>query len=130
MLVTAGIILKEGKILIAKREEGKWEFPGGKVEDGEEIEECLKRELKEELNININIHINIVKPFIKVKQSDIELHAFLVLCNEKPVAKIHKELRWIDIDEIDRYDFMDADKKIVEELKKVKNELVVFKSSF
>ncbi|HEC76494.1 MAG TPA: NUDIX domain-containing protein [Thermoplasmatales archaeon] len=83
MLVTAGIILKEGKILIAKRDEEKWEFPGGKVENGEEIKECLKRELKEELNINIDI----VKPFIKVKQSDIELHAFLVLCNEKTYCK-------------------------------------------
>lgn len=43
---------------------------------------------------------------------------------KKPIAKVHKELKWIDIEEIDGYDFMTADKKIVEELKKMKDELV------
>jgi len=39
VLVTAAIIIKNGKILIAKRKEGKWEFPGGRVEKGEDMEE-------------------------------------------------------------------------------------------
>ena len=55
-IVTCAIIEKDGKILIARRAEGqklagKWEFPGGKVEDGESPEECLKRELEEEFGI-------------------------------------------------------------------------------
>lgn len=51
--VTCAIIRKTGKVLIARRAAGqklagKWEFPGGKIEDGESAEECLKRELEEE----------------------------------------------------------------------------------
>jgi 8-oxo-dGTP diphosphatase len=58
--VTAGIIEKEGKILLARRGkgeflEGMWEFPGGKIENGESPEECLKRELKEEFGIDAEV---------------------------------------------------------------------------
>lgn len=54
--VTCGIILKDGKVLVAQRSEAmslplKWEFPGGKIVRGESEEDCLKRELLEELNI-------------------------------------------------------------------------------
>ncbi len=58
--VTCAIIEKDGKILIARRASdqnlaGKWEFPGGKVEDGESPEECLKRELEEEFGIQVEV---------------------------------------------------------------------------
>lgn len=58
--VTCGIILKDGKILAARRSQRmklplKWEFPGGKLQEGETEEDCLKREIKEELNIHITI---------------------------------------------------------------------------
>ena len=54
MIVTAAVIEGDGFILIAKRkqgwhEAGKWEFPGGTVEEGETPEQCLKRELQEEM---------------------------------------------------------------------------------
>jgi len=56
MIVIAAVIEKDGCILIAKRkqgwhEAGKWEFPGGTLEEGETPEQCLKRELQEELDI-------------------------------------------------------------------------------
>jgi 8-oxo-dGTP diphosphatase len=58
--VTCGIIFKDGKILAAQRSEKmslplKWEFPGGKLVDGETEEACLKREIQEELHISIKI---------------------------------------------------------------------------
>ena len=58
--VTCAIIERNGKILIARRAEGqklagKWEFPGGKVEDGESPGECLKRELEEEFGIQSEV---------------------------------------------------------------------------
>jgi 8-oxo-dGTP diphosphatase len=61
LLVTAAILQKEGKVLIAQRkhdskfEAGRWEFPGGKVEFMEHPEACLVREIREELNIEIEI---------------------------------------------------------------------------
>ncbi len=58
--VTAAVIEEDGRILIAKRKkgdrsEGRWEFPGGKVEPGESPEESLKRELREELGIDVAV---------------------------------------------------------------------------
>lgn len=58
--VTCGIIIKEGKVLAARRSAKmklplKWEFPGGKIQEDETEENCLKREIKEELNIEISI---------------------------------------------------------------------------
>ena len=58
--VTAAIIKKDEKYLIAKRRlgkslGGKWEFPGGKLEDGETPENCLERELKEEFGITTKV---------------------------------------------------------------------------
>ena len=58
--VTCAILEKNGKILIARRApdqklDGKWEFPGGKVEDGESPAECLKRELAEEFGIQAEV---------------------------------------------------------------------------
>ena len=58
--VSAGIIVRNGKIFIAQRPEGKplpnvWEFPGGKLEPGETLPQCLKRELKEELDVDAEI---------------------------------------------------------------------------
>ena len=67
--VTCAIIEKEGKILIALRAAdpklvGKWEFPGGKLEDGESPEECLKRELEEVLGIQADNYDNVVSRII------------------------------------------------------------------
>jgi len=58
--VTAAIILKDNKVLIAQRapgknQAGKWEFPGGKVELGETPQECLNREIREELEVDIEV---------------------------------------------------------------------------
>lgn len=58
--VTAAIIRRNGKVLIAKRSStsslpNKWEFPGGKIDDGETPEECLKRELQEEFDIIVDV---------------------------------------------------------------------------
>jgi len=128
MIVTAAIIAKNGKILIAKRKMGKWEFPGGRIEAGENLEECLKRELKEELDVEVKK----IKPFMKVSHKYdfgyVELHVFIVKCDGEARAKEHEEIRWIGMDDIDYYDFMDADKKVVKELKKKWNE--IFLKSF
>jgi len=53
VIVTAAVIVRDGRVLIAKRKEGKWEFPGGGLEDNETLEECLKRELMEEMGVDV-----------------------------------------------------------------------------
>ncbi len=79
--VTCAIIEKEGKILIARRAidqklAGKWEFPGGKIEDGESPEECLKRELEEEFVIQTDVGEFITSNKHHYDHISIELLAF------------------------------------------------------
>ena len=81
--ITAAILMKDNRILIAQRKHsdklpGKWEFPGGKIEDNETPEECLKRELKEELNIDISIKAFFTESIYSYPDFKIRLIAYLV----------------------------------------------------
>jgi len=80
-IVTCAIIENSGQILIARRASdqklaGKWEFPGGKVEDGESSEECLKRELEEEFRIQAEVGEFIARNKHHYDHISIELLAF------------------------------------------------------
>ena len=122
--VTAAVIEKDGKILIAKRRKGrtlggKWEFPGGKIEPGETAEACLKRELKEEFDIEAEIGKFIIASRFRYCLVPIELLAYRVkhLSGEFKINE-HEEIRWVSPSELKLYDFMPADKPIVEILQK------------
>jgi 8-oxo-dGTP diphosphatase len=61
IIVSAGIVIEHGRVLLTQRKAGThlagaWEFPGGKVESGEDPKEALARELKEELGIDTTVH--------------------------------------------------------------------------
>lgn len=121
--VTAGVIYKDEKFLITLRPPkgllgGLWEFPGGKKEQGERLEDCLKREIKEELGIEIEV----CEPIVRVKHAythfRITLHVYrcrYVLGRVKPVAC--DDFRWISKDELDGFAFPAADRKVIDCLK-------------
>jgi 8-oxo-dGTP diphosphatase len=120
--VTAAVIEKDGKILIAQRRKGhtlggKWEFPGGKIEPGETAEVCLKRELKEEFDIEAEIGKFIIASKFRYCMVPIELLAYRAkhLSGEFKINE-HEDVRWVDPSEFGSYDFMPADKPIVEML--------------
>ncbi len=122
--VTAAVIEKDGKILIAQRRKGstlggRWEFPGGKIEPGETAEVCLKRELKEEFEIESEIGKFIIASQFRYCLVPIELLAYRVnhLSGDFKVNE-HEEIRWVDPSELSSYDFMPADKPIVKLLAK------------
>lgn len=121
--IGVGIIQnKKQNVLIALRPEdamlgGLWEFPGGKQEEGEEIENTVIRELKEELGVNISI----TKPFMKLDHAyshfKITLHAFLCeLKNGTPTPNSSQEVRWVSLDELNNYPFPKANRKLTEKL--------------
>ncbi|MCS7280346.1 MAG: (deoxy)nucleoside triphosphate pyrophosphohydrolase [Desulfobacterota bacterium] len=121
ILVTCGIIEKDGKILIAKRKDkegDKWEFPGGKVERGEDLKDCLKREIKEELNLDITVldcisHVN----YKTDSGKDIVLYAYRAkYVSGEPTPIEHEEVRWVTKEELADFDFFEPDLKIVEAL--------------
>ena len=123
--VTAGIIINDGKVLIAQRKRGKsqefmWEFPGGKLEEGETLQQCLKRELMEELNLSVVIGDFFMQSSFDYDFGTIELYAYWATCKQDNLTyhPDHEQARWISVDEIDNYSFSPADVPIVEALKK------------
>jgi 8-oxo-dGTP diphosphatase len=120
--VTAAIIEKEGKILIARRKKGdsmadKWEFPGGEIEPNETPEQCLKRELFEEFGIEVKVGEFIGSSRVFESRQPIELIAYKVshISGEfKPSA--HEETRWVLPSEFNGYDFAEADRMIIKKL--------------
>ena len=120
--VIASVIIKDGKVLIAQRGKndslyGKWEFPGGKMEDGETETECLARELFEELGIHAIIDSYICSSFFEHKGQSMEMRAYFVYeYSGEIVLTEHLETRWVGKEELSSYDMPDPDKPIVEKL--------------
>ena len=126
--IGVGIIEDEnGKVLIALRPEnvmlgGLWEFPGGKQEESETIQQTVERELKEELGVEVHAY----KEFMKLKHVyshfSITLHAFnCKLLSGTPKPKSSQEVRWVEISELEEYPFPKANKQLTERLIEVQN---------
>jgi 8-oxo-dGTP diphosphatase len=120
--VTAAIFYENGKYLICQRAKDDelallWEFPGGKAEDGETLEECIVRECREELDVDVAVagtfgrtsysHANrvLVFTFFHVNRLSGEL-----------TAKVHEQIKWVSAAELEMYRFCPADVEIVEKL--------------
>lgn len=114
-IVTAAIIIKDNKVLIAKRaknekQAGKWEFPGGKLEPNESLKDCLIRELKEELNMSIEIEDYFGESRYDYAQGFIKLIGYYVKwTGGEPRLTVHDEIRWVDKNDLANYDFAPAD---------------------
>jgi len=124
--VAAAIIRKGDKILICKRGAGGnceflWEFPGGKQEENESLEECLERELREELGVKIRIKGVFEKTTYKYADREIFFTFFNAeIVEGEPEPEVHEEIRWVSPGELSEYEFCPADVEIVKKLSGVK----------
>lgn len=120
--VTAAVLEKDGKILIAKRRKGdrlggKWEFPGGKLHPGEEPEVCLRRELKEELDIDAEIGEFVCSCKFSYFVVPLELLVYKARYLSGTVKLVdHDDVRWVRPSELADYDFAKADVRVVKKL--------------
>jgi mutator protein MutT len=120
--VAAGLILREGRYLIARRKAdthlgGLWEFPGGKREEGESLEACLRRELREELGIDVAapVHFRMIRH--EYREKTVEMHFFrCTIIGGEAKALECEEVRWVTPDELAEYDFPPADRPLIETL--------------
>ncbi len=113
--VAAGIVVKNDKVLLARRARGqhlagKWEFPGGKVEHGETPEECLCREFKEEFDLTVEVGKYVTESIYQYPEKNIRLLAYyvtLISCNF--TLKVHDEIKWVEIESLSRMNLAEAD---------------------
>lgn len=125
--VVAGLILNEGKLLVCQRTRHqtmplKWEFPGGKIEEGEQPRDALRRELEEELGILANVGDEIARIQHEYpNRSIVELRFYVVRSYLGELEnRIFREIRWADPAELPQFDFLEADLTLVNDLAKGK----------
>ena len=116
--VVAAIIKKDNLYLVTQRNRKKymglkWEFPGGKVEANETLQEALTREIYEELNIHISVYEKIAEERYKDSEINIVLHYFLCSIKDGIISlNEHEAMEWADKTDFDKYDFVVGDGNI------------------
>ncbi|MHB8133743.1 MAG: A/G-specific adenine glycosylase [Anaerolineaceae bacterium] len=123
-VVTAAIIIRDGKVLIAQRPNsgllgGMWEFPGGKMNDGETLVQCLEREIKEELDCNISVGEEFGVYQHAFTHFRITLHAFLcIVVNGVPSPIEANQIAWVKSSDLSNYPMGKVDRQISQRLAK------------
>ena len=122
LVVVAGIIKQNNKVLCCKRKDfgecgNKWEFPGGKVELGENKEEALIREIKEELDC-----VAVVKELITIVNHEynsyfVNLSVYYCEIEGTPKLLEHAEFKWCEIDKLKELNFVEADYQFLDLIK-------------
>ena len=115
----AVITNREGKILIDRRKAsgemgGLWEFPGGKIEPGETVRECIQREIKEELNIEIAVGDRLTT--ITHTYQTFKVTLYVHYCRHlsgKPQPIECEEILWVDPSQMNQYQFPQANAQII-----------------
>ena len=121
--VVAALIEKDGKLLICQRTRHqtmplKWEFAGGKIEDGEQPRDALRRELEEELGILANIGDELARIQHEYPGGGmVELRFFAVREYKGEIEnRIFREIRWAAPQDLPKFDFLEADLTLVKDL--------------
>ena len=128
--VVAAVIVEDDKLLATQRGygdfKGKWEFPGGKIEQGETHEEALVREIKEELNADIEVLMFLTTVEHDYEKFHLTMHTYVCsLKNKIEMVKHgddefeHDNMVWLDENHLDDVDWLPADIKVVNAYKKL-----------
>ena len=118
VIVSAAVIEREGAFLLTRRAEGAhlagtWEFPGGKQEPGESLEEALSRELREELGCGSEIGPRLLTTRHAYPEVHVELHFYAVTLTGPPVPQLGQEMRWVPRADLASLPLPEADADLV-----------------
>lgn len=116
---------KQGKILIDRRRPeglmgGLWEFPGGKLEPGETVQDCIKREIQEELAIWVEVGDHLITIDHTYSKFHVTLNVYHCRHESGEPQPIEcDEIRWVTVDELPSYEFPIANLQIIQALKEI-----------
>ena len=121
--VVAALILQDGKLLVCQRTRHqtmplKWEFPGGKIEEGEQPRDALRRELDEELGIQATIGDELARIQHEYPNGGmVELRFYVVRQYQGKLENlIFKDIQWSEPKDLPKFDFLEADLTLVKDL--------------
>ena len=121
--VVAALIVQDGKLLVCQRTRHqtmplKWEFPGGKIEEGEQPRDALRRELDEELGIEATIGDELARVQHEYPNGGmVELRFYVVRKFSGELEnRIFKDIQWAEPKDLTRFDFLEADLTLVTDL--------------
>ncbi|MFO7820793.1 MAG: (deoxy)nucleoside triphosphate pyrophosphohydrolase [Lentisphaeria bacterium] len=121
--VCAAVIRRDNKYLMAQRPAdkhlgGKWEFPGGKIHNGETLTQCIAREIREELCLSITSPKYLATTEYAYPEKTVRLHFIQCAIAGDAVYKVreHQEVAWFTVGEIQNLDLPAADRPFVEQL--------------
>lgn len=125
--ISMAVVVHNGKILIAQRKKGKhqefmWEFPGGKLEKGETLQECAVREFMEEFEMPIHIGDFFMEQTYNYPDKGVfHLNAFWATCDSPEIPRLyeHEKALWVKPEELNRFTFCPADGPFITGLQKV-----------
>ena len=121
MIVVATALVRDGRLLAAQRTRppelaGRWELPGGRVEDGESEADAVARECREELGALVRA-TGRLGPDLPIAAGLLRVHrAELLPDSPEPVALEHAALRWVGASDLDGLDWVDADRAVLPDL--------------
>jgi 8-oxo-dGTP diphosphatase len=117
-VVVGAAIVANGHVLTAQRDRppstaGRWEFPGGKVEPGEDERAALVRECREELAVDVRVGDRLGPDLVLANGWVLRLYLATLAPGARPVADEHRELRWVPVDRLGGVDWLPADRIVV-----------------
>jgi 8-oxo-dGTP diphosphatase len=119
ILVTAGIVVNGDRVLICQRHHSdpygmQWEFPGGKVNEGEDLKTALRRELAEELTIEAEVGEEVFRLRHAYPDRNVEVVFFAVRSFRGMILnRVFEALAWVGRSELTEFNFLEADRELV-----------------
>ncbi len=120
--VTCAIIIEQGHILVTQRSESmahplKWEFPGGKVEEGESAGSCVIREIREELGLEIRVDRQLRHIEYSYETYSVRLIPFICSIEKGSIELTeHKAFRWMPQKDLEELDWLEADVDLIKQI--------------
>jgi len=123
IVVTAAVVERDDTFLVTRRMTGThlagtWEFPGGKCEAGESLEDSLQRELREELGVGCDVGVEVYVVTHEYEDRRVELHFFACRLRGEPVPVLGQEMQWVERARLSTLQFPPADEDLIARLSK------------